>query len=217
MENNISKAAEPKGPNEFVSEAYSLEDDEKMVEFYRKWADDYDHQMLDELGYISPIAISKLLASHMQEKDARIFDIGCGTGLTCNFLSQQGYQRLDGIDLSADMVRVAGDRNIYQNLMVGDVNQPLEIPDASYDAAISSGTFTHGHVGPEPLDDIFRILKPGGILACTVHLDLWQIEGFEDKFDSLIDAGLIECLSLEKGKYYEQGELEGWFCVYRKC
>ena len=102
------KTVEPKGPNDFVSEAYSLEDNEKMVEFYSKWADEYDHQMLDELSYISPIAISKLLTCHIQRKDALIFDIGCGTGLTCKLLSQQGYQRLDGIDLSADMVRVAG-------------------------------------------------------------------------------------------------------------
>ena len=143
-------------------------------------------------------------------------DIGCGTGLTCVFLIQQGYQYLDGIDLSPDMVRVAGDRNIYQKLMVADVNQPLDIADESYDAAVSSGTFTHGHVGPEPLDEIFRILKPGGILACTVHQDLWQKIGFEAKFKSLIETGSIECLALEKGQYYEKGEPEGWFCIYRK-
>ena len=208
--------AEPEGPNDFVSEAYSLDDDEKIVEFYSRWADEYDHQMLDELGYTSPITIAQLLTDYLPRKDALIFDIGCGTGLTCVFLIQQGYQYLDGIDLSPDMVRVAGDRNIYQKLMVADVNQPLDIADESYDAAVSSGTFTHGHVGPEPLDEIFRILKPGGILACTVHQDLWQKIGFEAKFKSLIETGSIECLALEKGQYYEKGEPEGWFCIYRK-
>ena len=148
--------------------------------------------------------------------DSSWIDIGCGTGLTCTFLHRQGYGCLDGIDLSPDMVRVAQERGIYARLMVGDVNLPLEIADASYDAAISSGTFTHGHVGPGPLDEIFRILRPGGILACTVHIDLWQSEGFEHKFDALVDAGTIECLHLEQDKYYESGDLEGWFCVYRK-
>ncbi|MCZ6796542.1 MAG: methyltransferase domain-containing protein, partial [Gammaproteobacteria bacterium] len=97
-----------------------------------------------------------------------------------------------------------------------DVNLPLEIADFEYDAAISSGTFTHGHVGPGPLDEIFRILKPGGILACTVHNDLWQTRGFEARFNALINAGNIECLHLKQDKYYESGDLEGWFCVYRK-
>ena len=204
------------GPSAFVNEAYNLENDENMVDFYRKWADDYDHQMLDELRYCSPITIARLLDKFLPDKNARIFDIGCGTGLTCTFMQQQGYRNLDGIDLSPDMVRVAQDRGIYRQVKVGDVNLPLEIADSEYDAAISSGTFTHGHVGPGPLDEIFRILKPGGILACTVHNDLWQTRGFEAKFKSLIDSAMIKCLYLKQDKYYETGDLEGWFCVYRK-
>ncbi|MEE8366082.1 MAG: hypothetical protein V3R76_09860 [Gammaproteobacteria bacterium] len=47
----------PKGPSDFVKEAYSLDDNEKRVEFYRKWADAYDQQMLDALSYTSPIDI----------------------------------------------------------------------------------------------------------------------------------------------------------------
>ena len=208
--------SDPKGPSEFVSEAYNLDGDEKLVNFYRKWADEYDHQMLDVLGYTSPITVARLLCDHLPDKNASIFDIGCGTGLTCTFLHQKGYTNLDGVDLSPDMVHVAQERNIYQQVMVADVNQPLEIDDAIYDAAISSGTFTHGHVGPEPLDEIFRILRPGGILACTVHNDLWHSHGFATKFDALVDADAIECLSLKEDKYYEKGEPEGRFCVYRK-
>jgi predicted TPR repeat methyltransferase len=205
-----------KGPSDFVNQAYSLDDDDKMVDFYRNWADDYDHQMLDELGYTSPITIARLLDEYLPDKNARIFDIGCGTGLTCVFLHQQGYRALDGIDLSPDMVRVAENRGIYQDVLLGDVNQPLEIADNSYDAVISSGTFTHGHVGPGPLHEIFRILRPGGILACTVHMDLWQSEGFEASFESLVATGTAERLHLELDKYYKSGDLEGWFCVYRK-
>ena len=212
----MAQQSGPTGPNEFVSEAYNLNDDQKIVDFYRKWADEYDHQMLEVLKYISPISIAQLLCDYLSDKKAQILDIGCGTGLTCKFLHQQGYDTLHGVDLSPDMVRVAQDRNIYQRAIVADVNQPLAFADSSYDAAISSGTFTHGHVGPEPLDEIFRILKRDGILACTVHNDLWQSHGFETKFEALVNRGTIECLSLEEGKYYEQGELEGKFCVYRK-
>ena len=205
---------EPKGPNAFVSEAYRLEDDADMIEFYRKWAADYDHQMLDELGYISPTTIARLLREQLPDTEAAVFDIGCGTGLTSVFLAEEGYRNLDGIDISPDMVRVAGLRGIYRELLVGDVNQALERDSASYDGVISSGTFTHGHVGPEPLDEILRILKPGGILACTIHQDLWQSLGFDKKLESL--AGAMRCISLERGPYYRGGDDEGWFCVYRK-
>jgi len=207
---------EPKGPSEFVDAAYNLEDEASMVEFYRKWAEDYDHQMLDQLGYTSPTTIAQQLSEHLTKTDAAVFDVGCGTGLTCVYLAEKGYSNLDGIDLSPDMVRVAGQRGIYRDLLVGDINQALEREDASYDGVISSGTFTHGHVGPQPLDEIFRILKPGGILACTVHEDLWESMGFRAKLDALVDAGITSRLSLQKGSYYRNGPPEGWFCVYQK-
>jgi predicted TPR repeat methyltransferase len=205
-----------KGPSDFVDEAYHLEDEASMVEFYRKWARDYDHQMLDELGYTSPSTVASMLIEELDDPGAEIFDVGCGTGLTCVTLAERGYTALDGIDLSPDMVRVAAERGIYRELLVGDVNQPLERDDASYDGVISSGTFTHGHVGPEPMLEIFRILKPGGILACTVHGDLWESMGFDACFEALLDGGTAEQLRLEFLPYYKDGEPEGWFCVYRK-
>jgi len=205
-----------KGPSAFVSEAYQLGDETGTVDFYKKWADDYDHQMLDELEYVAPKGIARLLCAYLPNKDAEIFDVGCGTGLTCWFLADNGYKALDGIDLSPDMVRVAGEQGIYRDLIVGDVNQPIKRATASYDGVISSGTFTHGHVGPEPLDDIFRILRPGGVLACTVHRELWESRGFKQKFETLVSSGSTRCLELKTDRYYETDNTEGWFCVYQK-
>jgi len=207
---------QPKGPSEFVDAAYHLDDEASMVDFYRKWAADYDHQMLDELGYTSPTKIAQQLSQYLPDTQSTVFDIGCGTGLTCVFLAAKGYTNLDGIDLSPDMVRVASERGIYRELLVGDVNQALERDDESYDAVISSGTFTHGHVGPEPLDEIFRILKPGGILACTIHQDLWTSMGFEEKLATLTATGIASPVSCEMDSYYKDRDPEGWFCVYRK-
>ncbi len=202
--------------NSFVDEAYSLEDNDSMVKFYQRWADDYEQQMVDNLKYLSPGLIAQQLINFLDEKNDRVLDIGCGTGLTSVLLHQQGYAQIDGLDFSTDMLRVAGEREIYHRLIQADLNQPLEIQDNRYNAAISSGTFTHGHVGSEPLDEIFRILKPGGLLACTVHLDLWQSKGFEAKFQEMLDSGKIKCLYREQDRFYDGGEPEGWFCVYRK-
>ena len=122
----------------------------------------------------------------------------------------------DGIDLSADMVRVAGERGLYQELLVGDITLPIDRDDASYDAVISTGTFTHGHVGSEPLAEMISILKPGGILACTVHQDLWTSLGFEKAFKQFESDGVIERLVFELDQYFEANDPEGWFCIYRK-
>lgn len=208
--------SEPRGPNAFVDAAYHLEDEASLIEFYRQWARDYDHQMLDELGYLSPARLCDLLQRFLPDTTAEILDVGCGTGLTCVPLAEAGYQHLDGMDLSPEMIRVAAERGIYRELLVGDLNQALERDDASYDGVISTGTFTHGHVGPEPLDELLRILRPDGILACSVHQDLWESMGFRARFEALAEQGAIECLALEHDSYYREQPPEGWFCVYRK-
>lgn len=202
--------------DDFVQQAYHLESTDEMVDFYRKWAADYDRQMLDQRGYTAPSSIAKILSEQLSDTRASVLDVGCGTGLTCRLLAESGFSQLDGIDLSQEMIEVARERGIYRNLLQGDVNQPLQLETASYDGVVSSGTFTHGHVGPGPLDEIFRVLKPGGILACTVHQDLWQSMGFEDRFAALVDQGIASLISLELGSYYRDKPLEGWFCVYRK-
>ena len=208
--------ASPRGPSDFVDEAYHLEDADSTVEFYRKWAADYDHQMLDMLGYTSPASIAQMLCEHLTDTEASVLDIGCGTGLTCRLLAERGYRNLDGIDLSGEMLEVARERGIYRQLLQADVNQPLPLDSGSYDGVISSGTFTHGHVGPQPFAEIFRILRPGGVFACTVHQDLWQSMAFDKAFEALVDQGIATCISTRLGSYYRDKPAEGWFCLYRK-
>lgn len=212
----MSRKTTSAGPNAFVSEAYNLNTSRDVVNFYSKWAEDYDRQMLDELGYTSPNTIAQMLHRFAADRQSQVFDVGCGTGLTSKLLSELGYTKIDGLDLSPEMIEVARQRGIYRKLVVADITVPLAIEDNYYDAVISSGTFTHGHVGPEPLDELFRILRPGGILACTVHHDLWTTRGFANKFEELINQGLVSCLSKHEDKYYAGGALEGWFCIYQK-
>ncbi len=206
----------PTGPGKFVTEAYNLENEESMKLFYARWAREYDQQMVEGLNYVSPGLIAGKMMERLDDRDAKILDLGCGTGLTVYPLAEQGFTNLYGIDLSREMVEVANRKGLYKGLQVGDVNLPLEYESDSLDGVISSGTFTHGHVGPGPLDEICRILKPGGILACTVHKDLWQSMGFADRFKQLENQSRLRCLSLEMGPYYENNQPEGWFCVYRK-
>lgn len=204
------------GPGDFVTEAYNLESKKSMKCFYAKWAEEYDQQMVDKLNYVSPGLIAEKMMSCLDNKNARILDIGCGTGLTVWALVEHGFNNLHGIDLSRDMVEMANAKGFYQDLKVGDINLPLDYEDDSFDGVISSGTFTHGHVGPEPLNEICRILKAGGILACTVHRDLWESMGFLNMFKQLENQSVLQCLSLEMNRYYDGNDPEGWFCIYRK-
>ena len=209
-------STKPDPAGEFVEQAYRLNDEHSVKRFYRTWAQDYDDKMLEQLGYQSPYLLARKLHAHLDNPQAHILDLGCGTGLGAVYLHQLGYRNLAGIDLSSEMVALARSRQLYRSLHVGNLNQPLAFADQQFDAAVCAGTFTHGHVGPQPLAEILRILKPAGILACTVHADLWRTAGFEAEFARLEQANRVEKLTLELDRYYRDGAPEGWFCVYRK-
>ncbi len=201
---------------QFLKEAYATDDEVSQLAFYKKWAQDYDAQMMEGLDYLSPDKIAQALTRYFKQQKGLVLDVGCGTGLTADALVKLGYQNIDGLDYSPEMVTVAGEKRIYRELFIADLNQPLQFDDDSYAAIISSGTFTHGHVGPEPLDELTRILKPSGYLALTVHKDLWQQAGFEDKFENLIDINKLKKVERIKESYFKGAERDGWFCVYQK-
>lgn len=206
----------PSGPSQFITDAYSLRSKEDVLGFYRKWAADYDNQMLGQ-GYLSPQAVAALLAAFLNADQPEILDAGCGTGLTGEHVHSMVPGLLDGIDISGEMIAVARSREIYRRLLVGDLNMPLPFDNHSYDAVVSSGTFTHGHVGAAPLRELVRVLRPGGVLACTIHFDLWHSHGFDRTIADMLADGSIRCLSLSEGPYYDGQNNEGWFCVYQKC
>ena len=202
--------------SKFLKQAYAMKDDQSKLDFYKTWADDYDRQMEDNLGYRSPQILSNLLLSFLDDKSRPILDVGCGTGLTALCLSELGCSLIDGIDYSQQMIDVASSKNIYDCLLLADLNRPLDIEDDRYDALICTGTFTHGHVGPQPIAELIRIIKPQGYLACTVHQDLWESAGFEQTFRELESGRRLQKRHLDKDVFFKDGEREGWFCVYQK-
>lgn len=206
------------GPSAFVQEAYDLRADDpaSMAAFYDKWATAYEEEMIDKLAYHSPAKTAALLMAHVVAPNARILDVGCGTGLTAAPLHAKGYTDLTGVDLSQEMVTTAQSKGIYGRVVVGDVNAPLDLPSSHYDAIMSSGTFTHGHVDAQALPGLLRHLKVGGHLVASVHQDIWVSGGFETLLGSWVDQGVVKCVEKTLGSYYEGRENEGWFIVYQK-
>ncbi|HEY8207598.1 MAG TPA: class I SAM-dependent methyltransferase, partial [Myxococcaceae bacterium] len=51
----------------------------------------------------------------------RAADLGCGTGRTGSWLKEHGVQRIDGIDLTPEMLEKARARGVFASLSVADV------------------------------------------------------------------------------------------------
>ncbi len=202
---------------ELLERAYSLKTDEDTHTLYRDWAETYDNTMLDGLGYVSPVLVAQLLANHAPGSDAAVLDIGCGTGLAGMELARLGFTTIDGLDYSADMLKVASKRGIYRNLIEADLTRPLDLDTATYDAAICTGTFTHGHVGPGCLHELFRLLKPGALFAFSVNAGVWEEMGFAGALTQIEHDGVAAQVSCTAGVNYRTSDKpDSWLNLYER-
>ncbi len=202
---------------ELVERVYRAKDKQELLAIYKDWAESYDATMLEGLSYVAPRRTAQHLARHLDDKGAAILDLGCGTGLAAQGLADLGYRCLDGLDLSEAMLAVARKRGIYRHLLTGDLTERLPIDEGAYDGAIASGIFTHGHLGADCLDEIVRILKPGGLFACVIREQVFESMGFATKLALLEAAGSIDILSREKEAGYEGSDArDGIYLVLRR-
>jgi ubiquinone/menaquinone biosynthesis C-methylase UbiE len=199
-----------------LKRAYALSGAEDAQQLYRDWASTYDQHLEQDLRYIAPVLIAEMLAEAVKDRTARILDVGCGTGLVGEHLAGQGFSGIDGLDFSPEMLARAERKACYRHLVEGDLNAALDIPSQTYDGAISCGTFTHGHVQANALDEIVRVLNPSSYLACTVHRDIWHSAGFDSRIASLIKDEVIVLSRQQKAPYYEGSEADGNYCLIRK-
>ena len=202
--------------DDFIGGAYGIEGPVEAEAFYRRWADDYDDRMVGRLGYCSPRLVAERLARRLDDTAAEVLDVGCGTGLTAAPLHELGFRAIDGVDLSTEMLEKARARGVYRTLIRADLTAPIDLPDRAYDAMVSSGTFTHGHVGPEPFDDLVRLLRPGGLMSFSIHVDIWEPRGFRAALDRLEAAGRIVLVEMEFDRFFESRGPAGRFLVYRR-
>lgn len=212
------KRPKPEDPTSraFLEQAYNLKTLEDAMSFYDQWADDYDEQMETGLGYVAPKRLAGKLAGHLDDRTAYLLDVGCGTGLTSRHLTELGFSRIDGIDINASMLDVARQRRIFADLFEADITQDLEIGSGRYGAIISTGTFTLGHVGADALDELIRVLKPGGLLACTIHKEVFDPLGFREAFERFENHGTLQQIERTAEPYFRDGAPDGLYCIHRK-
>ncbi len=216
MSRKPQRPADERLADAFLTGAYGLGGLDDALRFYGAWAERYDARMEDRLGYIAPRVMAERLAARLDDRSAVILDVGCGTGLTCQYLAERGFTTFDGIDITPEMILKSRERGIYRDLYEADITEPLDMADAAYDAAISSGTFTLGHVGAEPIPEIVRVLKPGALLACSIHKDIWRAKGFEARFAALEAAGAMRSVDVHLDEVFTGLGKTAMYCIFER-
>jgi 2-polyprenyl-3-methyl-5-hydroxy-6-metoxy-1,4-benzoquinol methylase len=98
------------------------------------------------------------------DRSLDILDVGCGSGLNSAVLAAKGH-RVRGVDLSQAAIERYRSRGFEGS--VGDFDNGLNYPDASFDVVFCSEVIEH-MTSPEILAaEMSRILRPGGLLVLS--------------------------------------------------
>jgi len=189
------------GPD--LSSALALTSDEDRLRLYRAWAATYDADFAAAMEYRLPAHVAAAFLSAggpSSQGGGPVLDVGAGTGLLAEALRAQGFAgRIDGVDLSPEMLAVAGAKGLYGQLVQADVTRPLPLA-GGYAGVVSSGTFTHGHVGPEALGPLLEVAASGALFAFSVNAGVWAALGFDRALAGM--AGRIVGLTLAEVPIY---------------
>ena len=165
--------------------AYALKTPEDSVRLYREWAETYDQSFAERMDYVIPEVLAREFAAMAQAGDAPVLDVGAGTGLVGEALARLGDWPVEGLDISAEMLEVAMAKGVYDAAHLGDLTGRLPLEDGRFGAVLSSGTFTHGHVGPDALDELLRVARKGALFMLGVNGEFFVKSGFAAKLESL--------------------------------
>ncbi len=180
-----------------VDDAYAIETPADSIRLYGEWADTYDSGFVEREGYIVHLRVAELLLRQRSLIDGAVLDVGCGTGIVGVCLREGGIEVVDGVDISPPMLAEAGKKTtkddvpVYRNLIAADLTQRLDMPDNQYAGLISAGTFTHGHLGPDSLDELWRVAAPGAVCAIGVRSTHYESMGFGEKLSNDVANGMI--------------------------
>lgn len=113
----------------------------------------------------------KAIERYFGKPDARVLDLGCGTGRVTHRLSEMGYDVI-GVDPSDSMIDVATSIHPQIDFVVGD-GTDLHFQDDAFDYVLFS-YYGLDYIYPEEqriraLREIYRVLKPGGIFVFSSH------------------------------------------------
>lgn len=113
--------------------------------------------------------------------EKRLLDLGCGYGWHCMYAAEKGAKKVTGIDLSEKMLETArqktkSDRVEYLRMAMEDVDFPAD----SFDIVFSSLAFHYVRDYKALVEQIYRMLAPGGVFLFSVEHPVFTAYGSQD-------------------------------------
>ena len=166
-----------------LQSAYDLKSPGDNVELYSAWAETYDNDFIKDMHYKLHFSVAEEFV--LNGGSGLILDVGAGTGALAQALLKKRKFSIEATDISEEMLKVARSKKIYKRSFLSDLTKEIPVENSIYDGIVSSGTFTHGHVGPSAMVELVRVTKPGGLITISVNEKHWVTLNFESEVKKL--------------------------------
>jgi predicted TPR repeat methyltransferase len=136
---------------------------------FDSFAASFDARLAKLLYQAPTLVVGMLERSGLDPSESLdVLDMGCGTGL-CGPLVAPYARRLVGVDLSEQMLARAREREVYDDLVHGELTAYLDDHAGSFDAILSADTLVYFGSLDGVAAASARALRPGGRLVFTVE------------------------------------------------
>jgi len=126
-------------------------------EGYREWLPSYETTVEDEMDLVLLDALESVPWAAVE----RAADLGCGTGRTGAWLRAHGVARLDGLDVTPEMLAIARRRAIYDRLVEADIAAGA-LEGRLYDLVTTCLVDEHLRDLRPLYREVSRLIRPGG-------------------------------------------------------
>lgn len=148
-----------------------------VAEGYAAWSRTYDNTVRDLLD----LPLLERIRSVDWPSVGRAADLACGTGRSGAWLAQQRVKRIDGVDLTPEMIDLARRKEVYAGLHVCDVaNTPLE--SAAYDLCIMVLADEHLEDLRPVYSEAARLTRTGGQFVIVGYHPHFMLLGIPPHF-----------------------------------
>lgn len=145
------------------------------IKFYKTYFEiEKNHWLMKVRREIVFDVLNKFLFNDEQKKSKKVLDFGSGSGFLVGELQKKGIDAY-GVDSEKAAIDYGIGRGI-KNLSTH--TEKLDFPNDSFDCVITMDVLEHIENERPVLDELVRVLKPGGICVVTVpmYMFLWGVQ-----------------------------------------
>lgn len=171
----------------FLDKAYSTVGTDATRALYTDWAKTYDAEV-SKNGYATPGRCADALKTVTDDFTKPILDFGCGTGLSGLALSLAGFQTIDGVDLTQEMLERAKEKQLYRSLRLSDSIADLPSKLGEYSAVAAIGVIGAGAAPIDVFDMIFNALPRGSHFVFSFNDHTLEDPIFEARVNAVVSS-----------------------------